>query len=73
MRVGDLFPTRRELLRYGGMGLLGASAQGIWPLQMGAATNAKVTPRFLPAISSRKPLSAITFRKRRCILKPRSG
>lgn len=45
MRVGDLFPTRRELLRYGGLGLLGASAQGIWPLQVSAATNAKVTPR----------------------------
>ncbi len=45
MRVGDLFPTRRELLRYGGLGLLGASAQGIWPLQVGAATNGKVTPR----------------------------
>jgi uncharacterized protein (DUF1501 family) len=46
MRVGDLFPTRRELLRFGGLGLLGASAQGIWPLEMhAAATAGKATPR----------------------------
>src|SRR5262249_47286481 len=43
MRIGDLYPTRRELLRYGGLGLLGASAHGVWPLQLGATE--KVTPR----------------------------
>ncbi|MBI3208772.1 MAG: DUF1501 domain-containing protein [Candidatus Solibacter usitatus] len=45
MRVGDLFPSRRELLQFGGLGLLGASAQGVWPLQLAANTANKVTPR----------------------------
>lgn len=44
MRVGDLFPSRRELLRYGGMGLLGAAAEGVWPLRVQAGQS-KVTPR----------------------------
>lgn len=44
MRVGDLFPSRRELLKFGGMGLLGAAAQGVWPLRMEAGQS-KVTPR----------------------------
>jgi len=41
--VGELFPSRRELLQFGGLGLLGAAAQGVWPLQ--AASGGKVTPR----------------------------
>ncbi|MBI1898133.1 MAG: DUF1501 domain-containing protein [Acidobacteria bacterium] len=41
--VGDLFPTRRELLQWGGLGLLGASAQGVWPLR--ASTGGKARPR----------------------------
>ena len=45
MRVGELFPSRRELLKFGGLGLLGASAHGVWPLQMGAATGGKAMPR----------------------------
>lgn len=46
MRVGDLYPSRRELLKFGGLGLLGASASGVWPLQMAsAATGSKVSPR----------------------------
>jgi hypothetical protein len=45
MRVGDLFPTRRELLKFGGLGLAGAAAQGVWPLKMAAASEAKVHPR----------------------------
>jgi len=45
MRVGDLFPSRRELLKFGGLGLLGASAHGVWPLQMRASTSGKATPR----------------------------
>ena len=43
--VGDLFPSRRELLQFGGLGLLGASIDGVWPLKLGAATGPKVTPR----------------------------
>jgi uncharacterized protein (DUF1501 family) len=41
--VGELIPSRRELLQFGGLGLLGAAAQGVWPLQ--AASAGKVTPR----------------------------
>ncbi|HUQ95853.1 MAG TPA: DUF1501 domain-containing protein [Bryobacteraceae bacterium] len=40
-----MFPTRRELLKFGGLGLAGAAAQGVWPLQLGASSEAKVTPR----------------------------
>lgn len=44
MRVGDLYPSRRELLKFGGLGLLGASATGVWPLKL-SASGEKVTPR----------------------------
>ncbi|MFN3326005.1 MAG: DUF1501 domain-containing protein [Bryobacteraceae bacterium] len=43
--VGELIPTRRELLQFGGLGLLGASAASIWPVKVGASTKRKVTPR----------------------------
>jgi len=44
--VGDLIPTRRELLKYGGLGLFGASLEGVWPLKLRAAdTSAKTHPR----------------------------
>ena len=42
--VGDLFPARRDLLKIGGLGLLGASVEAVWPLKLGAS-EAKVTPR----------------------------
>jgi hypothetical protein len=42
--VADLVPTRRDLLKIGGLGLAGAAVDGVWPLQLGA-TGAKVTPR----------------------------
>lgn len=45
MRIGDLYPTRRELLKFGGLGIAGAAAQGIWPLDIRAATTGKATPR----------------------------
>jgi len=45
MRIGDLYPTRRELLKFGGLGIAGAAAQGIWPLDVRAATAGKATPR----------------------------
>ena len=45
-KVGDLPGTRRDLLRLGGLGLLGASMDGVWPLQVSAKqTGAKVQPR----------------------------
>jgi hypothetical protein len=44
--VGDLIPTRRELLKYGGLGLVGASLDGIWPLKVSAASvSGKTHPR----------------------------
>ncbi len=44
-RVQDVFPTRRELMQFGGLGLVGASIEAVWPLELGAATGAKATPR----------------------------
>src|SRR5579859_1254547 len=46
--VGDVFQTRRDLLKLGGLGLLGASVDGVWPLKISAAEGAmakKVQPR----------------------------
>src|SRR5947207_2226046 len=45
--VGDVFQTRRDLLKFGGLGLLGASVDSVWPLKMAAAEGAtmKVHPR----------------------------
>ena len=44
--VSDVMPTRRDLLRYGGMGLAGATVGAMWPLKVRAAENGgKVTPR----------------------------
>ncbi len=44
--VADVFPTRRELLKFGGLGLVGASVESLWPLKLSAAsTAAKTQPR----------------------------
>jgi hypothetical protein len=43
--VAELIPSRRELLKFGGLGLVGAAAQGVWPLQLGANPTMKVKPR----------------------------
>ncbi len=45
--VGEVFQTRRDLLKLGGLGLLGASVDGVWPLKISAAEGAapKVQPR----------------------------
>ena len=43
--IGDVVPSRRELLKFGGLGLLGASAQGVWPLQLRANPSVKSKPR----------------------------
>jgi uncharacterized protein (DUF1501 family) len=42
--VGDLLPSRRELLQLGGFGLALASAEGLWPAKA-SATERKATPR----------------------------
>src|SRR5579863_6546303 len=45
--VGEVFQTRRDLLKLGGLGLLGASVDGVWPLKVSAAEGAaaKTQPR----------------------------
>jgi len=40
-KVGDLLPSRRELLKYGGYGLLGASVGSFAPLKVAASPGAK--------------------------------
>jgi uncharacterized protein (DUF1501 family) len=42
-KVGDLLSSRRDVLRLGGLGLLGASVDGVWPLH--ASAGEKVQPR----------------------------
>lgn len=42
--VGDLFPSRRDVLRLGGYGLLASSVDVAWPLRL-AATGKSVHPR----------------------------
>src|SRR5439155_4699230 len=44
--VGELIPTRRDLLKFGGLGLVGASLGCIWPLKVRAADmGGKIRPR----------------------------
>src|SRR3954454_23386063 len=43
--IGEIMPSRRELLKFGGLGLLGASVQGVWPLQLRANPGMKTKPR----------------------------
>ncbi|MBI3472182.1 MAG: DUF1501 domain-containing protein [Candidatus Solibacter usitatus] len=42
--VEDVVQSRRDLLKLGGLGILAASADAVWPLQLGASQS-KVTPR----------------------------
>jgi hypothetical protein len=42
--LGELLPSRRELLRFGGLGIAGAGAHRIWPLPVRAAPGVKVRP-----------------------------
>jgi hypothetical protein len=43
--IGELLPSRRELLKFGGLGIVAASADGIWPLKLRANTLVKTKPR----------------------------
>lgn len=43
--IREVMPTRRDLLQFGGLGIAGAAAHGLWPLQVSASTGSKVTPR----------------------------
>ncbi|MBM3768036.1 MAG: DUF1501 domain-containing protein [Acidobacteria bacterium] len=43
--IREVLPTRRDLLQFGGLGLAGAAAHGLWPLRVSASTGSKVTPR----------------------------
>jgi uncharacterized protein (DUF1501 family) len=42
--VADIIPSRRDLLKLGGLGLAGASADAVWPLKVGA-NDSKIQPR----------------------------
>ncbi len=44
-KVGELLPSRRELLQYGGYGLLSASAGALAPLKVQAAAGSGARPR----------------------------
>ncbi len=43
--VGELLASRRELLKFGGMGLLGASVEAVWPLKLRANPKFAAQPR----------------------------
>src|SRR6266702_4024825 len=43
--IGELMPSRRELLKFGGLGVLGASVDGVWPLELRANPAVKTNPR----------------------------
>jgi hypothetical protein len=44
--VQDVMPTRRDLLKFGGLGAAGATIDGLWPLNVRAADiGSKVQPR----------------------------
>ena len=50
--VGEIMPSRRELLKFGGLGTVGRSAAGVWPLQVRANDKLKANPAATPATSS---------------------
>lgn len=43
--VGDVLASRRDLLKFGGMGLLGASVNAVWPLKVRANPSFEARPR----------------------------
>ena len=43
--IGELMPSRRELLKFGGLGVLAASVDAVWPLDLRANPAMKTNPR----------------------------
>jgi hypothetical protein len=43
--IGELLPSRRELLKFGGFGVLAASVDAVWPLDLRANPAMKTNPR----------------------------
>ena len=43
--IGELMPSRRELLKFGGLGVLAASVDAVWPLDLRANPTIKTKPR----------------------------
>lgn len=43
--IQQLIPSRRDLLRFGGLALAGAAAEGVWPLRLQANPAMKTNPR----------------------------
>jgi hypothetical protein len=43
--IGELMPSRRELLKFGGLGVLAASVDAVWPLDLCANPAMKTNPR----------------------------
>ena len=43
--IGELMPSRRELLKFGGLGVLAASVDAVWPLELRANPAMKTKPR----------------------------
>ncbi len=43
--ISQLIPSRRELLKFGGLALAGAAAEGVWPLKLSANPTMKTNPR----------------------------
>lgn len=41
--VGETLPARRDLLEFGGLGLLGAATAGVWPMRLAAAEGGRKT------------------------------
>ncbi len=69
-RVGDLQGSRRDVLRLGGLGLLGASIDGVWTGRATASTGPSVTPRgnarrviFLETNGAISPIDCFDFKE----------
>ena len=76
--IGELLPSRRELLKFGGLGIAGASAYATWPLKLRANPAIKTKPRgtarnvvfFEISGAIRKPTSVMTLVRRRAAKPP---
>src|SRR5687767_11671463 len=43
--IAEMMPSRRELMQFGGLGVLGAAANAVWPLKLHASSGKKTNPR----------------------------